>query len=180
MHRQNILGLLGRYQLLRQNEQPMIDRYTQFVRNHDDCFKRTQLSGHVTGSAWLVNRRKTHVLLTHHRKLNMWLQLGGHADGNPDILSVALREAQEESGIANIKPLSDQLLDVDIHTIPARGDEPEHYHYDATFAFCTVDTDEFMVSEESLALEWIEISKITERTTEPSILRMASKWASLS
>lgn len=157
----------------------MIDRYEQFVRNHDDCFERSLLIGHVTGSAWLVNKQRTHVLLTHHRKLNMWLQLGGHADGNSDILSVALREAQEESGITNIEPISDQLLDIDIHKIPARADEPEHYHYDATFAFCTIDTDEFIVSDESHALEWIEIAKLTDRTTEASMMRMASKWNTL-
>lgn len=179
MHRQYILGLLSNYQTSRQSEQAMIDRYTQFVRDHEDCFERSQLSGHVTGSAWLVNKQGTHVLLTHHRKLNMWLQLGGHADGNPDILSVALREAREESGILNIEPISDQLLDIDIHKIPARGDEPEHYHHDATFAFRTVESEEFTVSDESHALEWVEISKLAERTNETSIMRMASKWTTL-
>ena len=153
----------------------MIERYVQFIHENEDCFERSNLSGHVTGSAWLVNTDGTHVLLTHHRKLNMWLQLGGHADGDPDVLGVALREAQEESGIDNIEAVSTQLLDIDIHNIPARGDEPEHYHYDATFAFRTVDTNDFVVSDESLALEWIDIANLHKRTSEASMLRMAQK-----
>ena len=157
----------------------MTDRYLQFVQSHENCFDRSLLVGHVTGSAWLVNTHGSHVLLTHHRKLNMWLQLGGHADGNPDVVAVAKREAQEESGISKIELVSPNILSLDIHKIPERNEEPEHYHYDATFAFRTVDTDEFKVSEESHALEWIEISRLHERTTEDSMVRMAEKWSRL-
>ena len=176
MHRKPLQTLLDNYALTHPSEQEMTERYLQFVEAHDNCFDRGLLIGHVTGSAWLVNTSATHVLLTHHRKLNMWLQLGGHADGNPDIIAVAKREAREESGIENIALVSPQILSLDIHKIPARKKEPEHYHYDATFAFRTIDTDEFNVSEESHALEWIEISKLHERTTEESMARMAEKW----
>ena len=180
MHRKPIADLLAAYALTHPSEQAMAERYVHFVQTHVNCFDRSLLTGHVTGSAWLVNTHQTHVLLTHHRKLNMWLQLGGHADGNPDIVSVARREAQEESGIQNIALVNPQIMSLDIHEIPKREQEPAHYHYDVTFAFKTINSDEFNVSEESHALEWIEISKLHERTTEDSMVRMAEKWKLIS
>src|SRR5215510_11521790 len=92
----------------------------QFVAANPNCFERSLQIGHVTGSAWIVDLDRTHALLTHHRKLNKWLQLGGHADGDPDILRVALREAREESNLDAIRPVSENIFDVDIHVIPAR------------------------------------------------------------
>ena len=90
--------------------------------------------------------------------------------------SVAVREAQEESGIEDIGIVSDKLFDIDIHKIPQRKSEPEHYHYDARFLLQTNSTDAFAVSDESHALEWVEISQITKKTTEPSMMRMAHKY----
>ncbi len=78
-------------------ERAMWEATTRFVGEHSDCFKRSLLIGHITGSAWVVDRGRGMVLLTHHRKLNKWLQLGGHCDGDGDVRAVALREACEES-----------------------------------------------------------------------------------
>lgn len=176
MHRASISHLLQIYRRRYPLETHTITRYQQFVVSNSNCFERSLAPGHATGSAWLVNRAMTHVLLTHHRKLNIWVQLGGHADGNSDLLSVAMTEAREESGINDLTAIDDQLFDIDIHQIPARGDEPEHFHYDARFALRTNSTDEYQLSAESHALEWIDIARLGERTSEPSMLRMADKW----
>src|SRR5437773_8684321 len=111
----------------------MMEALRQFVEANVDCFERSLQIGHITGSAWIVDRDRTHALLTRHRKLNKWLQLGGHADGDPDILRVALREAREESNLDAIRPVSEAIFDVDIHLIPERAGEPEHLHYDVRF-----------------------------------------------
>ena len=124
----------------------------------------------------MINRAGTHTLLTHHRKLDRWLQLGGHADGQANILEVALREAREESGITDVVPVSPAIFDVDIHRIPARRDEPAHDHYDVRFAVHTVTTDQFMVSHESHALCWVEMTRLSDITHEPAMLRMHQKW----
>lgn len=89
----------------------------------------------MTGSAWLLNPDGTKVLLTHHKKLNRWLQFGGHSDGESNTWNVALREVTEESGIQNIQFVSSDIFDVDIHTIPenSKKNEPEHKHYDIRF-----------------------------------------------
>jgi 8-oxo-dGTP pyrophosphatase MutT (NUDIX family) len=154
----------------------MIERFVTFVETNAACFDRSLPAGHVTGSAWLVNRSGSHVLLTHHRKLDLWIQLGGHADGNPDIFGVALQEAREESGIDAIEPVSKDIFDIDIHTIPPRKNEPEHLHYDVRFALRTLGSEAYIVSDESHDLEWVEIARLQEKTADKTMLRMAEKW----
>ena len=91
-----------------------------------DCFDRTCRPGHITAAAWILSADRRRSLLTHHRKLDRWLQLGGHADGQWHVEEVALREAREESGLTrfDIVPIDGVLMpfDVDVHEIPARYD----------------------------------------------------------
>ena len=176
MSAENLIELLRVYQNAYPQESSAVDRYIEFVERHSNCFERSQLAGHVTGSAWLVNASGTHVLLTHHRKLDRWLQLGGHADGHTNVLEVALKEAREESGIKEIHVLDSTLFDIDIHEIPARKNEPAHFHYDARFALQVSGSDSFTISDESHALEWIDIAKLAQHTDDVSMLRMAEKW----
>lgn len=103
--------------------------FVDFLRE-PQAFLRSNLAGHFTGSAWLVSGDGQRALLMHHRKLNRWLQPGGHADGDTDLARVALREAEEESGLSELVVEPD-IFDLDRHRIPARGEEPEHWHYDA-------------------------------------------------
>ncbi len=139
--------------------------------------------GHITGSAWLVNSTGEQVLLTHHKKLDRWLQLGGHSDGDANTASVALREAQEESGLA-VSPgyakadqrLETDIFDVDVHEIPARKNEPAHYHFDIRFVVQSIGHQHYCVSDESHDLAWVNIAEIESFTQEASILRMQQKW----
>lgn len=176
MNRDSIIRQLEAYGAVWREEIAVVRRFIAFVSAHPDCFERSLKVGHVTGSAWVVDRTGRQVLLTHHRKLNGWFQLGGHADGDADILRVATREAIEESGLNAVVPVSEDIFDVDIHSIPGRGEEPEHFHYDIRYALQSVECDDFAVSDESHDLAWIEIARLSERTTEESMLRMASKW----
>ena len=176
MHRSNLLQLLNTYSKRWKDEAETVRRLIDFVEAHPDCFERSLSVGHITGSAWVVNRAGTHVLLTHHKKLDRWLQLGGHADGNSDILDAAQREANEESGLLGLKPISGDVFDIDIHLIPERKTEPAHYHYDIRFVFQTTESDEYVVSDESHDLAWVDIQRLEEFSDEASMLRMAEKW----
>ena len=176
MHRSNLLHLLNSYSSRQKDEAATVRRLVDFVEAHSDCFERSLSIGHITGSAWVINRAGTHVLLTHHKKLDRWLQLGGHADGNADILDAAQREANEESGLPGLKPISGGIFDIDIHLIPERKTEPAHYHYDIRFVFQASETDEYVVSDESHDLAWVDIQRLEDFTDEPSMLRMAEKW----
>jgi len=151
-----------------------VTRFVEFVRAEPRCYERDCWSGHVTGAAWLLNGAGTHALLTHHRKLNMWLQLGGHSDGEEDTTAVALREAREESGLA-VELVQPDIFDVDIHPIPARKSEPRHFHFDVRFLMRVVGSDAFVVSAESLDLAWVPLDEMADFTREPTILRMAAR-----
>lgn len=143
-----------------------------------DPFVRERLAGHFTASAWLVDGTGTRLLMTHHRKLDRWLQLGGHADGDRDLARVALREAEEESGLTDLTVLP-EIFDLDRHWIPGRGDVPGHWHYDVRYVVRAAGSEDFVVSDESHALAWREIDAlIDEAGIDPSIVRMARKWVS--
>lgn len=176
MHRNLILNLLQDYNDPLPHQQRCKKEIIGFIHNHPACFERSLASGHVTGSAWLLSANKEKVLLTHHRALNQWFQLGGHADGDGDILGVALKEAREESGIEEIMPLSSFIFDLDIHEVPKIANTAAHYHYDIRFILKTKDNDDFKISSESLSLQWFLPAELSDLTRDPSMLRMAEKW----
>ncbi len=150
-----------------------------FVEVHEDCFERSLEIGHVTASCWLLNRDGSKALLLHHAKLDRWFQLGGHADGHPNVLEVALKEAQEESGIQQIQPVSSEIFDLDIHLIPANPKEKAHFHYDVRFLLQVVSDEEVKSNRESKQLLWIGKELKESPTDNPSILRMMTKWGRL-
>ena len=121
MHRNDLNARLGEYRSRWPEESETVARFEAFIDSHPDCFERSCPVGHITGSAWIVNRMGGRVLLTHHAKLGRWLQLGGHSDGDPDTLEVALREAREESGL-EVRAVDENIFDLDVHLIPACGD----------------------------------------------------------
>ncbi len=175
MHRNNILAKLDGYLKTFPAERENVEQMVSFIESHTDCFERSLSTGHITGSAWLMDENYERALLTHHRKLDRWLQPGGHADGQSDVLAVAMREAEEESGLGKIEPVSDSLFDIDIHMIPARGNEAEHFHYDCRFLLRSVGSDQYSVSKESHDLAWIPLVDMSRYTTEASITRMVDK-----
>src|ERR1700741_4391072 len=126
MHRRPLLDMLARYRPVFPGEADVVDRICALVCRHRDCFDRTCRPGHITGAAWILSADRRRSLLAHHRKLDRWLQLGGHADGQWHVEEVALREARQESGLTrfDIVPINGLLMpfDVDIHDIPARYD----------------------------------------------------------
>jgi 8-oxo-dGTP pyrophosphatase MutT (NUDIX family) len=127
----------------------------------------------------VVSHDRAKFLLTHHRKLGRWLQLGGHSDGDPDPAQVALREAREESGIAGLAlvPIDGRVqpLDLDAHEIPARGDEPAHVHYDVRFLVVAPPDAVVAVSEESLALRWFPAACPLDVAHDASVARLLVK-----
>jgi 8-oxo-dGTP pyrophosphatase MutT (NUDIX family) len=150
--------------------------FLAFLDSSPDVFERWHPPGHFTGSAWLVSADRARVLLTHHRKLGRWLQLGGHADGDPDLAAVALREAQEESGLSGLR-VEPQIFDIDRHCIPSRGDQPEHWHYDVRYVVIASDDERFTVSDESHALAWRDVAALAEDAdADTSMRRMAGAW----
>lgn len=153
-----------------------VTHFTRWLATEAQPFHRETLAGHFTGSAWLVSADGHRVLLMHHRKLQRWLQPGGHADGEADLAGVALREAEEETGLTDLEVMP-VLFDVDRHVIPARGAEPEHWHYDARYVVVARGSEAFAANEESLGLAWRDIADIAvDEASDESLRRMARKW----
>lgn len=155
----------------------MRDALLTFLDNGEEVLWRTYLSGHITASAWVVDAASESVLLIHHRKLGRWLQPGGHADGDADTLAVAQREVWEETGLET-EPISATIFDIDIHTIPARGSEPTHLHYDLRYLLRPRAGSLLLPNEEVHAAEWVPLREVGQRSTERSILRMVEKSGS--
>ncbi len=175
MSRSHLLAELRAYHPADARERAMVDDLAAFVGAHADCFERGLAVGHVTASAWVIDESGMYALLTHHRKLGRWLQLGGHAEGDADVRRVALREAREESGLSAIRFAAASIYDVDVHPIPARGAEPEHKHYDVRFAFIADRNAPLIVSDESHELAWLPIAQLVNGGFDPSVQRLARK-----
>ena len=185
MTRWPLLEMLARYRDAFPDEAGVVDRICELVHDHSDCFERTCRPGHITAAAWILSTDRRRALLTHHRKLGRWLQLGGHADGQWHVEEVALREAREESGLAQfeIVPIHGTLMpfDVDVHEIPARFDahgrmiEDAHEHHDIRFLLIAHGGDEIRISEESHDVKWCTPDEVHQLSGEESVLRMLYK-----
>ena len=159
-----------------QGEAATVAQFEAFLRTDGDVFDRRHGGGHFTGSCWLVSADGRRVLLMHHRKLGLWLQPGGHADGDADLARVALREAREETGLTGLR-VEGGIFDVDRHRIPARRDEPDHWHYDVRYVVRAGLDDRFVVNHESHALAWRSMTEVADDISlDASLRRMARKW----
>ena len=176
MDQADTLKRLAAYQAWNEADETFQKRCIKLVQNHHNFYDRKLQFGHLTGSAWIVNQDKNKSLLVHHKKLNRWLQPGGHTEAeDKNIFQAALREALEETGLKSIKALSEVIYDIDIHMIPAIGDMPAHEHFDIRYIFVADEQEILEVSEESNDLQWFSKEEIKEMTDEASILRMLEK-----
>lgn len=174
MHRNNLLQQLHVYKqstFITPEEILALANFEQFIQQNKQCFDRSN-TGHITSSIWIVNYEKTHALLTHHKKLSIWVQLGGHNDGEIDCKAVALKEAEEESGISGLTFLHDNIFDIDVHAIPG----PCTFHYDIRYLLQAPTDASIQISDESHDLAWVPFSQITDYTLHSSVLRMNEKF----
>lgn len=181
MHRQQLLNLLKQHKTRFMDEAAFVSRAIDFIDDHEDCFYRELWPIHVTGSTWVVNAHRDRVLLMHHRKLNQWFQPGGHADGDADILRVALKETAEEVGVGceHIKLVDVNVFDVDIHRIDENGHEPQHDHIDIRF-LVEIDDDMFIPgNDESHQVVWVELYEVKRYNSNRSTYRMMEKTRQL-
>jgi 8-oxo-dGTP pyrophosphatase MutT (NUDIX family) len=178
MEQTHFQSMLEEYRRSHEGEGPAVERMLDLSMSWPDCFSRHFFApGHFTGSAWVTDPAAGKVLLTHHRRLDAWLQLGGHGEGETDIRAIALREAEEESGLpaGSISPAAGRIFDIDIHPIPPGKGEPAHEHFDLRFHFYADSRLPLTVSDESHDLAWVELDRLEDYTREESLLRMRRK-----
>ena len=156
------------------NEQERLDRerVLAFLDNHPDAFLRSNRMAHMTASAWIVNRARDKVLMIYHKIYDSWAWTGGHADGEEDLLSVALREAREETGIKNVRPVTEEIYSLEVVTVDGhekRGEYvPSHLHMNVTYLL-EADEDEALHirEEENSGVKWFSLEDALAASTEP-------------
>jgi 8-oxo-dGTP pyrophosphatase MutT (NUDIX family) len=154
----------------------VVAEFAQFVRANFDCAERWRAAGHLTGSAFVVSGDGQRAVLLHHRKLDRWLQPGGHADGELDLALVALREAREETGLTGLV-VEAEIFDLDRHWIPQRGPEAGHWHYDVRFLVRAGPDERIAHNAESRAVRWRAIREIAhDPGIDESVARLARYW----
>lgn len=169
--------LLERYGARRPDDHATVAQFAALLAEPGPVFTRAHRTAHFTGSALVLSADGQRTLLLHHAKLDRWLQPGGHADGDTDLAAVALREAQEETGLQDLRLVDGEILDLDRHRIPARGDEPEHWRYDVRFAVQATGDESPRGNHESRGLRWVAVAALADDTTlEPSLRRLAQRW----
>lgn len=168
------INLLKNYNPKCSRELVYKEQMLEILKNCPNCFSRSSEVGHFTASAWVVDSENEKFLMLHHAKLNSWFQLGGHCDGDENLLNVAIKEAQEESGLNNITPVSNDIFDIDIHLIPKVKNESPHYHFDVRFLLQHQGDEPLVSNRESKDLKWFKAGELP--TSEYSIMRMHKKW----
>lgn len=156
------------------NEQESRDKEVilNMLRTQDDIFERTNQVAHMTASAWVINKTRTKTLMAYHNIYNSWSWLGGHADGEEDLFSVAVREVQEESGIEHIVPISRQIFSIETLTVDGHEKKgsyvPSHLHLNVTYLLEADENEETRSkADENSGVAWFGMEESIEKSTEP-------------
>ena len=156
------------------NEQERRDQAVilNFLEKNEDAFLRSNLAAHMTASAWIVNPARTKTLMVYHNIYDSWSWTGGHADGETDLLSVALREAREETGIEHVRPVSGEIFSLEVLTVDGhekRGEYvPSHLHLNVTYLLEAEESDTLHIcKEENSGVAWFTLEEALKASTEP-------------
>ena len=156
------------------NEQEQRDKAVilAFLENNEDAFLRSNLLAHMTASSWIVNPERTKTLMVYHNIYDSWSWTGGHADGETDLLSVALREAREETGIAHVRPVSPEIFSLEVLTVDGHEKRgayvPSHLHMNVTYLLEAEESDTLHICrEENSGVAWFSLEEALKASTEP-------------
>ena len=156
------------------NEQEQRDKAVilAFLENNEDAFLRSNLLAHMTASSWIVNPERTKTLMVYHNIYDSWSWTGGHADGETDLLAVALREAREETGIAHVRPVSPEIFSLEVLTVDGHEKRgayvPSHLHMNVTYLLEAEESDTLHICrEENSGVAWFSLVEALKASTEP-------------
>ncbi len=143
-----------------------------WIRNNENAFSRENTVAHITASAWVVNKDRSKVLMVYHNIYNSWSWLGGHADGETDLLSVAIREVKEEAGISNVRPVSEEIFSLESLTVDGHVKKgnyvSSHLHLNITYLLEADSEEQVSVkADENSGVMWISPEDALENSTDP-------------
>ena len=156
------------------NEQEEMDKtlILNWIENNENAFLRENAVAHITASAWVVNKDRSKVLMVYHNIYNSWSWLGGHADGETDLLSVAIREVKEEAGISNVRPVSDEIFSLESLTVDGHVKKGKyvssHLHLNVTYLLEADSEESVSIKEdENSGVAWLSPEEALKKSTEP-------------
>lgn len=156
------------------NEQERQDQAVilAFLDKNPDAFYRTNLLAHMTASAWVVNPQRSKVLMVYHRLYDSWSWAGGHADGEEDLLAVALREVREETGVQRLRPVTEEIYSLEVLTVDGHEKHgryvPSHLHLNVTYLLEAEEDQPLRVCEaENSGVAWFSLADALSASTEP-------------
>ncbi|MGL4773017.1 MAG: NUDIX hydrolase [Clostridium sp.] len=165
------------------NEQEEADKaiFLEAIENYDNLLTRENRVMHFTSSGYIVNKNRDKVLMIYHKIYNAWSWTGGHNDGDADMLHVAIKEAQEETGLKNFTPVSQDIFSLDI--LPVKGHFKKgsfispHLHLSLAFLLEADETEKLIVNEEeTCGVKWIPINEIAMQCNEPEMVKLYEKF----
>ena len=156
------------------NEQEARDKAVMrdFLSRSDDAFSRGNPIAHMTASAWVVDPARRKTLMVYHRIYDSWSWIGGHADGDEDLLRVALREVREETGVCSVRPISEEIYSLEILTVAGHEKHgsyvPGHLHMNVTYLLEADETEPLRIcEEENSGVRWFPLEEALSASTEP-------------
>ena len=172
MSREDVIRKIGEYEPA--NEQETEDKalMLSWLEHNDDAFSRENAIAHVTVSGWVVNKDRSKVLMVYHNVYDSWSWLGGHADGETDLLSVAVKEVKEESGLAEVHPVSEDIMSLEVLTVDGHEKKgryvSSHLHMNVTFLL-EADSESVLSikADENSDVAWFTPEEALEKSTEP-------------
>lgn len=172
MSREDVIRKIGEYEPA--NEQETEDKalMLSWLEHNDDAFSRENAIAHVTVSGWVVNKDRSKVLMVYHNVYDSWSWLGGHADGETDLLSVAVKEVKEESGLAEVHPVSEDIMSLEVLTVDGHEKKgryvSSHLHMNVTFLLEADSESALSIkADENSNVAWFTPEEALEKSTEP-------------
>ena len=165
------------YNIEEQKDKELILKYMDIF---DDVLTRKNEIGHFTSSCWIVNKEKTKVLMVYHNIYDSWSWVGGHADGDDDLLHVSLKEASEETGLKNVIPLSKDIFSLEVLGVDSKmkkeGYISTHIHLNITYLLCANENDITHIKEdENSDVKWFELEEAIKASSEPHMKKIYNK-----
>jgi len=168
---ENLKNSIGAF--LPYNEQEEVDRkiMLKYINNFDDILTRQNEYAHFTSSAFVLNKERTKVLMIYHKIYDSWAWVGGHSDGDSELLHVAIKEAKEETGIKNVTPILEDIYSLEIITVNGHEKRGKyvgsHVHLNATYLLEADENESIHIKEdENSGVKWVPINEILDASSE--------------
>ena len=172
MNRQELLNQIEHYTPFNEQEETDKQLILNWIRNNTNAFSRENTVAHMTASAWVVNQDKSKILMVYHNIYNSWSWLGGHADGETDLLAVALREVKEEAGISHVSPVSEEIFSLESLTVDGPGKKGKyvssHIQLNGTYLLAADSEEAVSIkADENSGVAWFSPEEALKKSTEP-------------